>query len=44
MQQLCMLKKYKGKLWNNMSNESKDEINSIIDDVMTKAGYTKNRR
>lgn len=31
-------------MWNNMSNESKDEINSIIDDVMTKAGYTKNRR
>ena len=26
-------------MWNAMSDESKDEINSIIDDVMKEAGY-----
>lgn len=28
-------------MWNAMSDESKDEINSIIDDVMKEAGYKK---
>jgi len=29
-------------MWNAMSDESKDEINSIIDNVMKETGYKKN--